>query len=118
MSDIAVRAESLTKRYRLYRKPLHRFLDIYGLLLRPAGKYREHLAVDDLSFDVRRGEKVAIIGRNGAGKSTLLRMICGVVSPTSGSVAVNGEVHALLSLGTGFHPDFTGRENVHSYLAH
>jgi lipopolysaccharide transport system ATP-binding protein len=118
MSDAVVRAENLTKRYRLYQKPVHRFLDMYGLLWRPAGKYREHAAIDNLSFEVRRGEKVAIIGRNGAGKSTLLKMICGVVTPTSGQVSVEGEVHALLSLGTGFHPDFTGRENVYSYLAH
>jgi lipopolysaccharide transport system ATP-binding protein len=117
-SDAVVRVENLTKRYRLYGKPLYRFLDMYGLLWRPAGKFREHAAVADLSFEVRRGEKVAIIGRNGAGKSTLLRMICGVVTPTSGSLRVDGEIHALLSLGTGFHPDFTGRENVYSYLAH
>jgi lipopolysaccharide transport system ATP-binding protein len=117
-SEAAVRVEALTKRYRLYRKPLHRFLDMYGLLWRPAGKYREFEAVSGLSFEVARGEKVAIIGRNGAGKSTLLKMICGVVAPTSGVLRVDGEIHALLSLGTGFHPDFTGRENVYSYLAH
>jgi lipopolysaccharide transport system ATP-binding protein len=118
MSDTVVRVENLTKRYRLYRKPLYRFLDMYGLLWAPAGKYKEHAAVSDLSFEVRRGEKIAIIGRNGAGKSTLLKMICGVVTPTTGSLNVEGEIHALLSLGTGFHPDFTGRENIYSYLAH
>ena len=117
-SDAVVRVENLTKRYRLYRKPLHRFLDMYGLLWAPKGKYKEHEAVAGLSFEVKRGEKVAIIGRNGAGKSTLLKMICGVVTPTSGSLSVDGEIHALLSLGTGFHPDFTGRENIYSYLAH
>jgi ABC-type polysaccharide/polyol phosphate transport system ATPase subunit len=117
-SDVAISVSNLTKKYRLYRKPLHRFLDLYGLLPNASRKCTEHLAVDGLSFEIGRGEKVAIIGRNGAGKSTLLKMICGVVAPSSGSIKVAGEVHALLSLGTGFHPDFTGRENVYSYLAH
>jgi lipopolysaccharide transport system ATP-binding protein len=118
MNTLALQAENLTKVYRLYRKPLHRMLDLFGLLPRRLNLYSEHVAVSGISLEIRRGEKVAIIGRNGAGKSTLLKMISGVVTPSAGSMQINGRVHALLNLGTGFHPDFTGRDNVYSYLAH
>jgi lipopolysaccharide transport system ATP-binding protein len=110
-----VQATDLTKTYRLYEKPAHRILDLVGML--PAGRYREHVAIDRLSLTIRRGEKVGIIGRNGAGKSTFLKLVTQVIEPTSGRLHVAGDVHALLSIGTGFHPDFTGRENVLGYLA-
>ncbi len=116
MSNTAVAVHNLSKIYRLYTKPLYRFLDMFGMLKTP-GAYTEHAALNNLDFNVRRGEKVAIIGRNGAGKSTLLKLICGAVEPTSGYIDINGDIHALLEIGTGFHPDFTGRENVYSYLA-
>ena len=70
-----------------------------------------------MNLEIRRGEKVAVIGRNGAGKSTFLKLVTSVIHPTSGSIAVKGDVHALLQIGTGFHPDFTGRQNVYAYLA-
>jgi ABC-type polysaccharide/polyol phosphate transport system ATPase subunit len=115
MSDVMVQATDLTKTYRLYQKPAHRILDLLGLL--PRGRYREHVAIDHLTLTIRRGERVGIIGRNGAGKSTLLKLVTQVVEPTSGHLHVGGTAHALLSIGTGFHPDFTGRENVIGYLA-
>lgn len=117
MSDPVIRAAGLRKVYRLYAKPHYRFLDLFGLLGARPGAYTEHVAVDDLSLTVGRGEKVALIGRNGAGKSTLLKLLTRVIEPTAGSIEVRGKVHALLQIGSGFHPEFTGRENVYAYLA-
>jgi ABC-type polysaccharide/polyol phosphate transport system ATPase subunit len=82
-----------------------------------ARSYPTHLAVDNVSLDIRAGERVAFIGRNGAGKSTLLKLITGVIEPTSGTVNVTGATHALLQMGAGFHPEFTGRQNAVRYLA-
>ena len=117
MSEIAIQAVNLTKVYRLYARPAYRFLDMFGLLGEKPGAYTEHTALDGINIEIRRGEKVAVIGRNGAGKSTLLKLVTNVIQPTSGSLRVVGDVHALLQIGTGFHPDFTGRENVRAYLA-
>jgi ABC-type polysaccharide/polyol phosphate transport system ATPase subunit len=117
MSDVVIRARDVRKIYRLYRGPTHRFLDMFGLLGARKDVYTEHAALEGVSLDIRRGEKVAFIGRNGAGKSTLLKLITRVIEPTSGVLEVQGQVHALLQIGTGFHPDFTGRENVFAYLA-
>ena len=116
-ADVVIRAENLSKVYRLYGRPHDRFLDMFGLLRR-RDAYTEHHALVDVNLEVRRGEKVAIIGRNGAGKSTLLKLITGVTRPTSGLLYVTQGAHALLQIGAGFHPDFTGRENSLAYLAH
>jgi lipopolysaccharide transport system ATP-binding protein len=117
MSEIVIRAVGLTKIFRLYSKPHYRFLDMFGLLRAP-GAYQEHAALNSLDMEIRRGEKVAFIGRNGAGKSTLLRLITGVTQPSSGTLEVRQGANALLQIGTGFHPDFSGRENARAYLAH
>jgi len=117
MSDVAIRATGLKKIYRLYAKPAYRFLDMFGMLGDKPGAFTEHPALDGVSVEVRRGEKVAVIGRNGAGKSTFLKLVTKVIQPTAGSLEVRGDVHALLQIGTGFHPDFTGRQNVNAYLA-
>ena len=117
MTDIAIRATNLAKIYRLYSKPAYRFLDMFGLLRQGPAAFTEHAALDGVNLEIRRGEKVAIIGRNGAGKSTFLKLVTNVIQPTSGTLEVKGDVHALLQIGTGFHPDFTGRQNVYAYLA-
>ena len=117
MNDVILRAEQLSKVFKLYSKPHYRFLDMLGLL-RQSGAYQEFWAIKDLDLVIHKGEKVAFIGRNGAGKSTLLRLITGVTQPSAGKLEVSQGVHALLQIGTGFHPDFTGRENALAYLAH
>ncbi|HVZ23087.1 MAG TPA: ABC transporter ATP-binding protein [Vicinamibacterales bacterium] len=117
MNDVVIRAVDVKKVYRLYAKPSYRFRDMFGLLGDRPGAYTEHAALDGVSLEIMRGEKVAIIGRNGAGKSTLLKIITHVIQPTSGVLEVAGRVQALLQIGTGFHPDFTGRENVMAYFA-
>ena len=119
MNDIAISITNLGKYYGIYSKPRDRLKQfILPRLMRLIGMesrdyFREFWAVRNVSFEVRRGETVGIIGRNGSGKSTLLQMICGTLTPTSGSVETHGRVAALLELGSGFNPDFTGRENVY-----
>jgi ABC-type polysaccharide/polyol phosphate transport system ATPase subunit len=117
MNDVVIRARDVRKVYRLYAGAGYRFLDMFGMLGSRPGAYTEHAALDGISLEIRRGEKVAFIGRNGAGKSTLLKLFTKVIEPTSGSLEVKGKAHALLQIGSGFHPDFTGRENVYAYLA-
>lgn len=118
-SEIAIRVESLSKCYQIYDQPRDRLKQfVLPRLKRLAGLppkqyYHEFWALKDVSFEVKKGETVGIIGRNGSGKSTLLQMICGTLSPTSGSVTTHGRIAALLELGSGFNPEFTGRENVY-----
>ena len=110
-SDVAIRIQNLSKCYHIYDKPRDRLMQ---MLARGRKQYfREFWALKEVSLDVKKGETVGIIGRNGSGKSTLLQMICGTLNPTSGSIQANGRIAALLELGSGFNPEFTGRENVY-----
>ena len=110
-SEPALRAENLSKTYQIYRRPHHR---LQQMLWRGRRRFFEEFsALSDVSFDVARGETMGIVGRNGSGKSTLLQIIAGTLTPTAGRVEVSGRVAALLELGSGFNPDFTGRENVY-----
>ncbi len=109
--DIAISVRNLTKTYRLFGHPGDRVKQFLSLGLKRY--HNEFTALKDVSFDIKKGETVGIIGRNGSGKSTLLQLICGILKPTSGTVKANGRVSALLELGAGFNPEFTGRENVY-----
>jgi len=117
MQHFAIHTDNLSKVYRLYSSPLQQFLGQMGLGRYFNITYGARSALDHVNLTIRRGEKVGIIGRNGAGKSTFLKIVSGVTEPSSGSIKVQGKVHALLTIGTGFHPDFTGRENIYAYLA-
>lgn len=109
-SETVITVDSIGKTFRMYKRPQDRLLE----RIFPKRRYaREFHALSDISFSINRGETVGIIGRNGSGKSTLLQMICGTLTPTLGQITVNGRVAALLELGAGFNPEFTGRENVY-----
>lgn len=108
-SEILIEAKNVSKSYLIYAKPIDR---LKQMIWRKSRFFNEYRAVQDVSFAIKRGESVGILGRNGAGKSTLLQMICGTLTPTSGSIATHGRIAALLELGAGFNPEFTGRENV------
>ena len=109
--DIAIEVKDLTKIYKLYDKPIDRLKDSLGL----AGKkkYKEHLALSSVNLTVKKGETVGIIGTNGSGKSTILKIITGVLSPTRGSVSVDGHISALLELGAGFNMEYNGIDNIY-----
>ena len=110
MNDVVIKVNGVSKSFNIYDSPLDRLLENF---FRHVEKHKKFHALRDISFEVRKGETVGIIGRNGAGKSTLLQIICGTLTPTSGNVEVAGRVAALLELGAGFNPEFTGRENVY-----
>jgi len=122
-SDVTIKVENVSKCYHIYDTPRARFQQlILPQIRRRIGKssrqyFREFWALRDVSFAVKKGETVGIIGRNGSGKSTLLQLICGTLSPTEGSVQTTGRISALLELGSGFNPEFTGRENVYMNAA-
>ena len=112
--DTVIRLQGVGKIYKRFAKPSDRFWQaVWPRALRQApADGNEFVALAPLSLEVKRGQALGLIGRNGAGKSTLLHMVCGTLNPSMGSVAVNGKIGALLELGAGFNPEFTGRENV------
>lgn len=111
MDDISINIKNVNKVYKLYDKPIDRLKE--SLSVSKKSYHRDFHALKDISFEVRKGETVGIIGKNGSGKSTLLKIITGVLSPSSGQVTVNGRVSALLELGAGFNLEFTGIQNIY-----
>ncbi len=109
MGEVVIQADHLTKIYKLYGRPSDRLREALGKKV----EVREHYALKDVSFQIQKGETVGIIGTNGSGKSTILKIITGVLSQTSGSLAVNGRISALLELGAGFNMEYTGMENIY-----
>ncbi len=108
--DIAIQVSDLTKMYKLYNKNSDRLKDALGLL--KGDGYTEHLALNHVNLTIKKGETIGIIGTNGSGKSTILKIITGVLSPTSGSVEVDGHISALLELGAGFNMEYNGIDNI------
>lgn len=111
MSDIAIKIDNLSKVYRLYEKPIDRMKESLSISKKKYSK--EHYALKNITFNVRKGESIGIIGKNGSGKSTLLKIITGVLTQSSGEIKVDGKIAALLELGAGFNPEYTGIENIY-----
>ena len=111
MESIAINVDNVSKIYRLYNKPSDRLKEALGFSKKKL--YQEHYALNNVSFEVRKGETVGIIGTNGSGKSTILKIITGVLNPTQGNVSIQGRISALLELGAGFNMEYTGIENIY-----
>ena len=110
-NELSIDVQNVTKIYSLYKRPSDRLIDTFHLM--PWRKYPKNEALKDVSFTVKKGETVGIIGTNGSGKSTILKIITGVLTPTKGKAVVNGRISALLELGAGFNAEYTGIENVY-----
>lgn len=104
----SIRAVGLTKTYQLYQRPIDRLIEMFTR----ARRHTTFPALENVTFEVERGETLGVIGQNGAGKSTLLKLLCNVTDPTSGTLETRGSIASILELGTGFHPEFTGRDNA------
>jgi len=117
--SLAINIRNVSKVYKLYGNKTDQLIDVLGLQrigIKTKTEPKDFIALNDISLEVPQGHRIGIVGRNGAGKTTLLKLICGNYRPTSGEVVVNGMVQALMNVGLGFHPEFTGRENIEASL--
>ena len=110
-NEVAIKVDNITKVYKLYNKPKDRLIETLGFSKKR--RSTDHYALNGVSFDVKKGETVGIIGTNGSGKSTILKIITGVLSPTDGKLTIDGRISALLELGAGFNQEYTGMENIY-----
>ncbi|GIP55879.1 ABC transporter ATP-binding protein [Paenibacillus vini] len=113
MEELAIKLDNVTMTYRITQEKIDSFKEFFVKSLKGKIKYKEFNAVNSLSLEVKKGERLGIIGHNGAGKSTLLKLISGVMKPTSGKLTINGTISPLLELGAGFDPDLTGAKNIY-----
>lgn len=111
MSDIAIKIENLSKIYKLYDKPVDRLKESLSLSRR--SRHKDYFALKNINVEIKKGEILGIVGTNGSGKSTILKIITGVLTPTTGTVNIEGKISALLELGAGFNPEYTGIENIY-----
>ena len=111
MNDVAVKLEQVSKHYKLYDSPKDRFKEALDPFRRR--RYREFFALNHIDLEIKKGEILGVVGRNGSGKSTLLKLIAGVIPPSSGRLTVNGNVSAMLELGSGLNPDMNGIQNIY-----
>lgn len=117
MSDPVIRLENVSKMFRIHKNPRTRILDSLGFKVDPS-RYNEFWALRNINLTVKSGRKIGIVGSNGAGKSTLLKIIAGQLKASGGQISIHGKIHALMELGTGFHPEFSGWENIISSLTY
>lgn len=110
MNNYAVEIKSVSKQFKTYSNPINRLKEIF---YEDREFSENYTALKDFDLKIPKGQTIGLIGENGSGKSTLLQLICGILKPTQGEVFVNGKISALLELGAGFNPEFTGRENVY-----
>ena len=115
MSDLILNVEKISKTYRLYETKQAKLWGALGFPVKETN-FNEFIALKDINLSVKLGERIGLIGRNGAGKSTLLKIIAGLIKPTAGNVQLNGKIQTMLELGTGFHPEFSGKENIRAAL--
>ena len=117
MSDALIQLNGVSKIYRIFSKPSYKILDALSLPI-PKGGWQEFCSLSDVNLSIEKGKKIGVVGRNGAGKSTLLKIIAGQIKPSKGAVTVQGKIQALMELGTGFHPDFSGWDNIIASLGY
>lgn len=118
-NEYAIRLQNVSKIYKLHGSQRDQLIDVLGLQrigIKPKTEAKQFVALNNISLQIPRGHRIGIVGRNGAGKTTLLKLLCGNFAPTHGSIEINGEVQALMSMGLGFHPEYTGRENLEASL--